>query len=228
MDSDYKKESNDTGTNVKTNDREERVLPASWSPLVGNYRESVEKVLLRSSSGVVLGVVTGIGRAVYRETALFPEVVKSASRFSLVSLHFFALKEVCDRLKGRETIWSTFFAGGFTGWFYGLLRFRETVSPTRSFIAGVCASSLGLLALGGLESARDYIVFQWEQSGETEKEFYLLRLYHHLIGEDKELERLRAKRDALYLELFQLRDQNSNKYKRNSDASSIEREMHHA
>lgn len=51
MDPDYKKESNDTGTNVKTNDREERVLPDSWSPLVGNYRESVEKVLLRSSSG---------------------------------------------------------------------------------------------------------------------------------------------------------------------------------
>lgn len=153
-----------------------------------------------------MGVVTGVGRAVYYEKALVPELLRSVPRFTLISFHFFALKEVCDRLKGRETIWSTFFAGGFSGWFYGLLRFRETVSPTRSFIAGVCASSLGLLVLQGLASARDHIVYRWEQGAETEDEFYLLRLYHHMIGEDKELERLRAKRDALYLELFQLQD----------------------
>ncbi|EME32514.1 hypothetical protein Gasu2_24000 [Galdieria sulphuraria] len=194
-------------TNADAKENQKLVLSDFLSQIVTNHRESIQRVFMRSSSGVVLGVITGVGRAVYYEKALLPELMRSVSRLTLVSFHFFALKEVCDRLKGRETIWSTFFAGGFSGWFYGLLRFRETVSPTRSFIAGVCASSIGLLVVGGLESARDHIVFRWEQGAETEREFYLFRLYHHLIGEDKELERLRAKRDALYLELFQLQDE---------------------
>jgi hypothetical protein len=224
---DNQNESEFNWTKMDAKGNQELVLSDFLSKVVVKYRDSIEKVVINSSSGgefdrdwflsrfywsfvillkAALGVVTGVGRAVYYEKALLPELLRSVPRLTLVSFHFFALKEVCDRLKGRETIWSTFFAGGFSGWFYGLLRFRETVSPTRSFIAGVCASSLGLLALRGLKSGRDHIVYQWEQGAETENEFYLLRLYHHTIGEDKELERLRAKRDALYMELFRLQD----------------------
>ncbi|GJQ13414.1 hypothetical protein GpartN1_g5205.t1 [Galdieria partita] len=219
MDSDGEEEKGFTLTTADTEANQRPVFSNFFSQIVTIHRESIQKVCTRSSSGAVLGVVIGTGRAVYYEKPLVPELLRSVSRLTLVSFHFFALKEVCDRLKGRETIWSTFFAGGFSGWFYGLLRFRETVSPTRSFIAGVCASSIGLLALRGLESARDHIVYRWEQGAETESEFYLLRLYHHLIGEDKELERLRARRDALYLELFQLQDEKQKKAKNENESN---------
>eukprot|EP00871_Galdieria_phlegrea_P005604 jgi/Galph1/6044/GphlegSOOS_G4675.1 len=180
------------------------------------YEDSIDRVLFRSSLGGILGAMAGVGRAVYYERKLVPELIRCISRYGIVSLHFFGLKEVCDRLKGKETIWSTFFAGGFTGWFYGLLRSRHTVSTSRSFLLGVMASSIGLLTLRGLEESRDYMVFQWEQGAETENELYLLRLYHHLIGEDKELDRLRAKRDRLYMEILQLQDNNKNESRKTS------------